>query len=218
MRRIQAGDIRAFEALYDRHSASALGLARCICGTTHRAEEALQEGFLAVWRSRNTYDPARGNARAWLLTVIRHRSIDAMRRGGHDDGLRESEAALDYLPAPGSIADDMERHDEADQLRACLGELPALQREVIALAYFGGLTHTEIAARLRLPSGTVKGRLRLGLQKIRTEIDRSRPPAAAPPAAAPPRPAARRLQSAPATEAARSSPVIAFEAGPPGPT
>jgi RNA polymerase sigma factor (sigma-70 family) len=125
MRRIQADDVRAFEALYDRYSARAFGLARVICGGSRRAEEAVQDGFLSLWRSRASYDPARGNPGAWLLTVIRYRSIDVMRRGGQDDRLRESDGQLDYLPALGSVAKDAEAHDEATRLRASLHALPA---------------------------------------------------------------------------------------------
>ncbi len=171
MRRIQADDTLAFEELNDRYSAKALGLARVICRSTQRAEEATQEGFVSVWRSRASYDPARGSARAWLLTVIRYRSIDVMRRSGRDDVARASDDQLSYIQAPGSVVDDAEQRDEADQLRAFLLDLPELQREVITLAYFGGLTHTQIAARLQLPAGTVKGRIRLGLNKIRAEIN-----------------------------------------------
>lgn len=103
--------------------------------------------------------------------MIRHRCIDVMRRGRSDDGLREPDRELDHFPAPGSVADDVEAHDEASQVRALLLGLPAAQREAIALAYFGGLTHTEIATRLQLPTGTVKGRIRLGLQKVRADLN-----------------------------------------------
>ncbi len=171
MRRVQADDVRAFEELYDRYSAKAFGLARLICGDSQLAEDALQDGFLAVWRSRASFDPDRGSPRAWLLTVIRHRCIDVMRRGRSGDGLREPDHELDHFPAPGSVADDVEVHDEASQVRALLLGLPAAQREAIALAYFGGLTHTEIATRLQLPAGTVKGRIRLGLQKVRADLN-----------------------------------------------
>ncbi len=172
MRRIQSDDVRAFGELYNRHSAKAFGLAGLICRDPQRAEDALQDGFLAVWRSRARYDPARGSPRAWLMTTVRHRSIDLIRRGRHD-GLRESDAELEYFPAPGSVAEDAEEHDEASRVRAALLRLPLAQREAIALAYFGGLTHTEIATRLQLPAGTVKGRIRLGLQKVRTELNPS---------------------------------------------
>ncbi len=170
MSRIQAHDIRAFEELYDRYSAKVFGLARLMCGSSQRAEDALQEGFLAVWTSRASFDPARGSPRAWLLTVIRNRCIDVIRRDRRNDGLRESEGKLEYFPAPGSVAEDAEEHEEANRVRATLLGLPAAQREVIALAYFGGLSHTEIATRLQLPAGTVKGRIRLGLQKVRGEL------------------------------------------------
>ncbi len=169
MQRIQADDIRAFEELYDRYSAQAFGVARGICGSSHRAQEAVQDGFLAVWRSRSSFDPARGSARPWLFTVIRHRSFDLMRRIHRDDGPREYDDMLGYLLAPDSVKEDAEQHDEADRVRSSLLELPVAQREVIVLAYFGGLTHTEIAARLQLPAGTVKGRMRIGLQKIRAD-------------------------------------------------
>ncbi len=170
MQRIQADDIRAFEALYDRYSAQTFGVARGICGSSHRAEEAVQEGFLAVWRSRSRFDPARGSARPWLFTVIRHCSFDVMRRTRRDDGRREyDDDTLGDLLAPDSVEKDAEQHDEADRVRRSLLELPVAQREVIVLAYFGGLTHTEIAARLQLPAGTAKGRMRLGLQKLRAD-------------------------------------------------
>lgn len=105
-----------------------------------------------------------------MLTVIRHSSIDVVRRGGRDDSLLASDAQLDYLQAPDLVAEEAEKRQEGGRLRASLQDLPAVQREVIALAYFGGLTHTEIASRLQLPVGTVKGRMRLGLDKMRTKF------------------------------------------------
>lgn len=173
MRRIQAGDVRAFEVLYDRHNARAFGLARFICRDSQRAEDAVQDGFLTIWLSRASYDPSRGCARTWLLTVIRHRSIDVMRRGRRDDSLRGPDVELELLAAPGSVVEGAEANDDAERVRASLRELPVLQRQAIALAYLGGLTHTEIADRLQLPAGTVKGRIRLGLDKVRADIDAS---------------------------------------------
>jgi RNA polymerase sigma-70 factor, ECF subfamily len=170
MLRIQGDDIRAFEELYDRYSARAFGLTRAICGSSHHAEEALQDGFVAVWRSRGTFDCTRGSARSWLLAVIRRRSLDVMHRTRRDDALRESDDALGVLFAPDSTARDGEQHDTTDWVRGSLLRVPVTQRDVIVLAYFGGLNHTEIAARLQVPAGTVKGRMRLGLQKVRAEI------------------------------------------------
>ncbi len=168
MRRVQADDTIAFEALYDRYCARAYGLARVVCGDPQHAQDGVQEGFISIWRSRASFDPARGSARGWMLTLIRHRSIDIMRRRG---GVRESgsDSEFDLVPGPGAVAEDVERADEAARLRASLLHLPVLQREVILLAYFGGLTHNEIAAQLRLPPGTVKGRMRLGLEKLRAD-------------------------------------------------
>lgn len=177
MARIQADDLGAFEELFDRYSAQAFGLARAMCrGSSGGAEEALQDGFLAIWLSRSSFDPARGSVRAWLFAVIRHRALDQLRRSRRGDRSRASDELLDYLPAPGSIVEQAERHDEADQLRGLLRALPPPQLEVIALAYFGGLSHTEIAAHLQLPAGTVKGRMRLGLHKVRAGIDPSLAP------------------------------------------
>ncbi len=171
MQRIQADDVGAFAELYDRHSARAFGVARGICGSSHRAEDAVQEGFVAVWRSRGSFDPARGSARAWLFTLIRHRSLDLMRRTRRDDDRRQPGDALDSLLALGSVEADAAQRDDAARVRGSLLKLPVAQREVILLAYFGGLTHTEIAARLKLPTGTVKGRMRLGLRKLTAELN-----------------------------------------------
>ena len=170
MLRIQSDDVRAFEELYDRYSALAFGFARRICDSPHSAEEAVQDGFLALWRSRSSFDPARGSARTWLITVIRHRSFDLMRRTWRDLDRRESDHLLGALAAPDEVEQDTELRDEARQVRSSLLQLPVAQREVIVLAYFGGLTHTEIASHLQLPAGTVKGRMRLGLKKLSAEL------------------------------------------------
>ncbi len=124
MARIQGDDLRAFGELYDRHSAKAFGLARLICRSAQPAEEATQDGFLIIWRSRATYDPDRGSACAWLMTVVRHRSIDVMRRSGRHDRHWAPEEQLNHIPASGSVAEDAERLDEGRQLRAALLELP----------------------------------------------------------------------------------------------
>jgi RNA polymerase sigma-70 factor (ECF subfamily) len=170
MRLVQGDDVRAFEELYRRHCSQAYSVARLICDGSNRAEDATQDGFVAVWRARQMYDPARGGVRAWLLMVVRHRSIDLMRREGLSDSHRASSEALAFVEAPGSVADDTEREEAAAHVRVSLQKLPPFQREVIALAYFGQLTHTEIANRLGLPVGTVKGRMRLGIRKVRAQV------------------------------------------------
>lgn len=170
MRRVQADDADAFEALYDRFASRAFGLAIVICNNSQRAEEAVQDAFLCVWRSRAQYDPAHSPVRTWLFALVRNRSIDIYRHHRRRDSLRASEAHLDQIAMLGSVEDDVVRRDDGDRVRATLHELPAPQREVITLAYFGGLTHTEIAERLDVPLGTVKGRMRLGLEKARAEL------------------------------------------------
>ena len=175
MQLVQADDVGAFEQLYDRYSAKAFGIARLICGSTYSAEDALQDGFVAVWRARSTYDCTRGTAQSWILMLVRYRSLDVVRRTRRDDARREPGDVVDRLLAHISVERDAEQHDEASRIRRTLRQLPMTQREVIVLAYFAGLTHTEIAALLNLPAGTVKGRMRLGLQKLRAEINPTTP-------------------------------------------
>ncbi len=170
MRRVLADDTLAFAELYDRYSPMALSLARMICGSTERAQEAVQDGFLNAWRDRARYDQARGTPKTWLLALIRYRSIDNYRRNRDSDRLRTSEDYLQMVPGSHDVEDDAVRHDEGNRLRVSLQQLPARQREVIVLAYFGGLTHTEIGKQLAVPLGTVKGRMRLGLSKLVAEL------------------------------------------------
>lgn len=185
MRRVQTDDVHAFDELYARYHGQALGSARHICKTAERAEEAVQDAFLCLWTTRARYDQTRGDTQTWLFALIRNRSIDTYRRNRRHDAMHASDSALLSLPADDSLEDGAIQHDEVVQLRASLQHLPHPQREAIVLAYFGGLTQTEIAGRLALPIGTVKGRIRLGLTRARAEIDREnsmrrpRPPAAA---------------------------------------
>lgn len=170
MRRVQADDIQAFEHLHDRYAATARGIASMICHSSERAEEAVQDAFLGAWGSRASYDEAHGELRTWLLTLVRNRSIDINRRNRRGDVLRASDAHLHRIAALDSVEDEAVQRDQGNGLRASLRQLPPLQREAIVLAYFGGLTHTEIAERLDVSLGTVKGRIRLGVCKARAEI------------------------------------------------
>jgi len=170
MRRVKADDADAFEELYDRYSSRAFGLAVVICNSNERAEEAVQDAFVSVWRSRARYDQGRGSIQSWIFALVRNRSIDIYRHNRRGDGLRASEAHLDRIAMVGSVEDDAVKRDEDERLRGTLHQMPALQREVIALAYFGGLSHSEVAQRLDVPLGTVKGRMRLGLEKARADL------------------------------------------------
>lgn len=172
MSQVKGGSVDAFEALYDRYSARAYRVALSICHDQGHAEHAIQEAFLSIWRSRTAYQPQRGTVAAWLLTVVRFRAIDVARREQKQAGRRAAEHTLAMYPTPGALADQVANRDAPDGLRALLASLPDAQREVITLAFYGELTHTEIATALDLPAGTVKGRMRLGLQKLRTNIEK----------------------------------------------
>jgi RNA polymerase sigma-70 factor, ECF subfamily len=165
-------DAAAFEVYYDRHGGAAYSLAHRIVGDPQAAEDVTQEAFLSIWRSRARYDPTRGSVRAWTLGIVRNRAIDALRReGGRAPKLDlDDEAALERKEAPERTDAEALRRETARQVRGALGALPTEQSQVIELAYFGGFTHSEIARMLEMPLGTVKGRMRLGLEKIRARF------------------------------------------------
>jgi RNA polymerase sigma-70 factor (ECF subfamily) len=172
MQLVHDGEARAFEVIFDRHGSAAFSLAYRMCGRRAMAEDVVQEAFLSLWRSGARYDQTRGSMRSWVLSVVHNRAIDAFRRevvrdnrDVHDDGIAEQ------MPSAQRTETEVERRDEAQQVRGALSELPQDQRQVIELAYFGGFTHMQIAEMLRLPPGTVKGRMRLGLTKMRLALD-----------------------------------------------
>jgi RNA polymerase sigma-70 factor, ECF subfamily len=168
---IHRGDAAAFEVVFDRHSDAAFSLAYRMCGRRATAEDIVQEAFLSLWRGGARYDRTRGTVRSWVLGVVHHRAVDLFRR----DSIRTArdvsdDDALEGQPAPGSPARDVGRRDDAVAVRFALSDLPDDQRHVIVLAYFGGYTHTEIATMLEVPTGTVKGRMRLGMTKLRLSL------------------------------------------------
>jgi RNA polymerase sigma-70 factor, ECF subfamily len=171
MELVDGGEVRAFEVIFDRHAGAGYSLALRICGRSALAEDIVQDAFLSLWRSGTRYDRARGSVRSWVLSAVHNRAVDALRRTGskagrdvHDEGIAER------LPAPEATDAEVERRDEARRVRSALAELPPDQRQVIELAYFGGLTHNQIAEMLELAPGTVKGRMRLGLTKMRSAL------------------------------------------------
>ena len=172
MARVQEGDSRAFEVIFDRHADVAYSLAYRMCGRRATAEDIVQEAFLSLWRSGARYDSSRGSVRSWVLGVVHNRAIDMFRRDTVRTGKDVSDdAAVERLSAPESTEREVQRRDDAAGMRSALGELPAEQRQVIELAYFGGFSHSQIAEILKLPAGTVKGRMRLGLTKLRLSLD-----------------------------------------------
>ena len=171
MELVAASDPDALEVIVERHADAAFSLAYRMCGTRSLAEDVAQEALLAVWRGGARYDRTRGSVRTWTLGIVHHRAIDALRassaherRRADEEGLEENLQAADETDAQ-AIA-----KAASHEIRGALEELPPEQRKVIELAYFGGFTHNEIASMLEMPIGTVKGRMRLGLQKLRDQL------------------------------------------------
>ncbi len=172
MAAVGAGSADAFETLYDRYVHQAHRVAFSVCHDDGQAEEAVQEAFLSMWQAGARFSAARGTVSAWLLTTVRYRAIDIARRNLRHANRRSGDEQLARRPASGQTCDGALRHDAIDRLRASLARLPVAQQEVITLAFYGQLSHTEIARRLDLPAGTIKGRMRLGLDKLRATVDR----------------------------------------------
>jgi RNA polymerase sigma-70 factor, ECF subfamily len=172
MQLVYRGNAGAFEVIYDRHVDAAFSLALRMCRQRAPAEDVVQEAFLSMWRSGARYDRNRGSVRTWTLGIVHNRAIDALRR----KSVRERIAALEEgveerLPARERTEVEFARRDEAREIRDALQQLPEEQSRVIELAYFSGLTHVEIATALDAPVGTIKGRMRLGLAKMRASLD-----------------------------------------------
>jgi RNA polymerase sigma-70 factor (ECF subfamily) len=171
MSQVKDGNVDAFEVLYDRYCDRAYRVAWSICHNQGHADDAIQEAFLSLWKNRTAYQPQRGTVAAWLLTTVRYRAIDIARRDHKHASRRAGEHTLPAHPTSGKLAEQVTSREEAHHLQTLLTRLPDAQREVITLAFYGELTHTEIATALELPEGTVKGRIRLGLHKLREAID-----------------------------------------------
>ena len=168
VQRLRAGDEAAFEQLYDRHSARAYGLALRITNDRSLAQDVVQEAFLNLWRSASSFDANRATVRTWLLSITHHRAVDIVRR-------RRPTVAIEFLAAAPTVEPALREPDiwptvalhlDARSVRSALQSIAAPQRVVLELAYFGGLTQTEIASRIGIPLGTVKSRARLGLARL----------------------------------------------------
>ena len=168
------GEIEALERLYDRYSSLVFSVGVRVLNDRQLAEDVTQDVFLRLWRRPWSYDPTRGRFRSWLMSVTRNRAIDERRRVVRRLRAEESDdEAAPRLPAPERFHDPQLEAELAEQRRAvrqAMTRLPPAQREVIELAYFGGLTQVEIAARTGEPLGTVKTRVRLGMKKLRGSL------------------------------------------------
>jgi RNA polymerase sigma-70 factor (ECF subfamily) len=168
MQLVRRGHAPAFEVIYERHSQAAFSLAYRMAGSRGMAEDVVQDAFLNIWRSGARYERTRGSVRTWVLGIVHHRAVDALRRSVVHERRRASDEGIEEHLETGERTDvEAARHEEAHTVRAALDHLPSEQSRVIELAYFGGFTHTEIATMLDTPVGTVKGRMRLGLEKMR---------------------------------------------------
>ena len=169
MRAVQQENLHALEELYDRHVGTALAVAHRVLGDKNLAEDVIQEAFLAVWRQAETFKVERGNVRSWLLSIVRHRAIDVTRhRSFAKERISLDEIAFE--PRYPDVWQEVSRNLDREGIKKAVETLPAEQREAITLAYFGGLTQQEISERTGAPLGTVKGRMRLGMQKLRTVL------------------------------------------------
>jgi RNA polymerase sigma-70 factor, ECF subfamily len=172
MAAVKAGSVAAFGVLYDRYCDRAYRIAWSVCRDDGRAEEAVQEAFVSIWKTRAAYESQVGKVAPWVLSVVRCRAMDIARSKGRHVANQASDDVLHAIRAPDSVADEVVAGVQARDLLSLLARLPDAQREVITLAFYGQLTHSEIAAHLGLPAGAVKGRMRLGLQRLRGDIQR----------------------------------------------
>lgn len=174
VRAIGRGNEEAFRGLFRRYAPSAMAVARRVVGQQYLAEEAVQEGFLALWRNPYAYEELRGSVKAWLMATVHNRAVDLVRR--EETQRRRAEGAapdegLVVLDDPAErVIDEIGLPEERKAVRAALEDLPPEQREIIELMYFSGLSQTKIAEQLSLPLGTVKSRTLLGMRKLRTAL------------------------------------------------
>jgi RNA polymerase sigma factor (sigma-70 family) len=173
LRRIRAGDAGALDEFYDRFSGPAFGLARRILGDDALAEDVLQEVFLAVWRSPAAFDSGRATVSSWLMAMVHHKAVDAVRREESQRrrrGLAEQELSLSAPTSTRDVEDQAWDRLVSGRVRAALGDLPDAQREALTLAYYGGYTQREVAVLTGAPLGTVKTRMLAGMRRLRETL------------------------------------------------
>jgi RNA polymerase sigma-70 factor (ECF subfamily) len=168
---VENDNSEAFAVLYDRHSRPAYSLAYRMMGQRQAAEDLMQEVFLRVWRSTGSYRAERGTVRTWILSIVHHRGVDLLRSTASRRRTQDKVEASAETAQPSEAFSEAWRNSQRGEVRQALETLPSEQLKVLELAYFSGYTHVEIADLLDLPLGTVKGRMRLGLKKIKDYFD-----------------------------------------------
>ena len=164
---VEGGDAEAFAVLYDRHGRPAYSLAYRMMGEKQAAEELAQNAFIKVWRGAGSYRAERASVRTWILSIVHNRGIDQLRSHASRRRLQEKIEASAASSQPSEAFAETWRNTQSEQVREALSTLPKEQLKVLELAYFSGYTHVEIAELLGVPLGTVKGRMRAGLKKMR---------------------------------------------------
>lgn len=178
LRRIAAGDPRAVDDLYERFRRPAFALARRVLADDTLAEDVLQDVFLSVWRDPGAFDGSRGSFASWLLAMVHHKAVDAVRREESQrrrQSLAEDDLALREPLSARDVEDEAWSRTVAEQVRSALGDLPASQREALTLAYYGGYTQREVAALTGAPLGTVKTRMLAGMRRLREGLGAAAP-------------------------------------------
>lgn len=176
MAAIAAGQEVALERLYERYGRLAYALAYRLLHDSLAAEDIVQEAFLAVWRKAGTYQPQHGSVYSWLQAIVHHRAIDRLRSASNRDQSYtplEPGIELQTMRTEPDACDQVWQGEQRRLVLSALAQIPPEQRQVIDMAYFGGYTHMEIAELLHLPLGTVKGRMRLGLHKMKLLLEES---------------------------------------------
>jgi RNA polymerase sigma-70 factor, ECF subfamily len=165
------GDAEAFTTLYDRHSHAAFSLAYRVMGERQAAEDVAQDAFLKLWCSATSYRPERGSVRTWILSIVHNRGIDQIRSQASRRRTQDKIEASAPRSQPSEAFAETLRNSQRDQVREALDTLPPEQLKILELAYFSGYTHLQISELVDVPLGTIKGRMRLGLKKMRVYFD-----------------------------------------------
>jgi RNA polymerase sigma-70 factor (ECF subfamily) len=167
---IAGGDQAAFGALYDEISPRVFGLIRRLLVDHAQSEEVTQEVFLEIWQNASRYEPSKGGASTWILTMAHRRAVDRIRssQSGRDRDVKIG--IRDYVSDYDNVADTVETTIEHERVEEAMAQLTELQRQAVTLAYYGGFSHSEVATMLSVPIGTVKTRLRDGMIRLRDEL------------------------------------------------